>query len=205
VLLMPSMTRKMLSAPLLEPVFLKIPPGSFKTWKAYTDDMIHQGIPLAAMITRLAFSPPPKTFEMTFEPIQALTEKEVPVVLPLLESRETKNIIGLAPQMRQVAPPAEKKPPERIETGLLDAFSAAPDDTEEPEEEEEVVRKPAPRAAPKVRNSRPKAVEKPMEALAPPEEPDVNNNDGEVWEESDTELDDSVRSVMGDKMNKMLP
>jgi hypothetical protein len=196
VLLMPSMTRKMLSAPLLEPVFLKIPPGSFKTWKAYTDDMIHQGIPLAAMITRLSFSPPPKTFEITFEPVQALTDKEVPVVLPLLESRETKGILGVAPVMRQVAPPAPK-PPERIETGLLDAFSPAPEGEDE-DEPEIIPPKPAQKAAAKPRRA--KAVE-----AAPPEEVAPPAENGEDYEESDTELDDSVRSVMGDKMNKMLP
>jgi len=194
MLLMPTMTRNILPQPLLEPVFFKLPPGSFKTWKSYSDDMIQQGIPLAAMITRLSFSPPPKTFEIKFEPVQALSEKEVPVVLPLMESRETKSILGTAPQVRQIAP-AAPKPPERIETGLLEAFSQQTPQDEDDVPGQEVI--PPPRAA-----KRPRAVK----AAVPPQElaAPADNGGDEPWEESDTDLDDSVRSLMGDKLNNML-
>jgi hypothetical protein len=48
VLLIPSTTKNLLGAPLIEPVFFKIPPGSHKSWDRYKNEMIHAGIPLAS-------------------------------------------------------------------------------------------------------------------------------------------------------------
>src|SRR4249920_3570205 len=84
VLLMPSMTKKMLGSPLMEPVHLKIPPGSLKSLKKFSDELQHGGIPFASVVTRVAFSQE-RLFEMTFDIIQALTNAEAPLVLPMMK------------------------------------------------------------------------------------------------------------------------
>jgi hypothetical protein len=202
VLLMPYMTKKMLSVPLLEPVHLKIPPGSLKSLKLYSDELQQLGIPFASMITRVAFSTD-KLFQMTFKAVQALTDAEAPLVLPLMEDAQTRQILGSIPEIREIAPPM---PAEKVETGLLAAFKGQ----SEPESEEE---KPAPAPAPAPRQrgrpagsqNKPKVVE--MAAQAP--EPEASSTPAEgagdvTWEESDTEIDAALAKLVGDKMKNML-
>jgi hypothetical protein len=169
-------------------VYFKIPPGSFKSLKKYSDGLQHSGIPFAAIITRVSFAEG-SLFEMKFDILQALTNAEAPLVLPMMESNQTKSIIGNSAQVRQLAAPATAVP-ERIDTGLLQAFGA-PD--------------AAPAAAPKTRAPRAKKVDTVIDAEPNPAPPpaDVNNNDGEPWEESDTDLDETVRNLMN-KTNNML-
>lgn len=120
ILLMPAVTAKMLGSPLTEPVFLKVPPGSLTSLKNYGDALTHQGIPFEAVVTRISFSPD-KLFRMIFRGQQMLSDKEAPVVLPLLDDPRTKRLIGDQPiiqEIRDDGPP----PTETVETGLLGAF-----------------------------------------------------------------------------------
>src|SRR5262249_35379530 len=83
VLLMPKMTARVLGAPLTEPVYLKIPPGSFKALKQYSDSLKHAGHPYFGVVTQLGFAPD-QQFQLTFTAIQTLEDSEAPLVLPLL-------------------------------------------------------------------------------------------------------------------------
>jgi hypothetical protein len=112
--------------------------------------------------------------------------------------------------MRELPAP-EKKAPERIDTGLMEAFgevngngAAAPAQSAQSAES---ARRPRGRPAGVPNKPRPAPVIE-HEAAPPPAptatEPAAGVADGEEWEESDTDLDDTVAKLMGDKVNKMM-
>lgn len=193
ILLMPDMTKKILPAPLLEPVYFKIPPGSFKTWKKFDDELQHAGIPCQSFITRVSFVED-QQFEMKFEYLQALTNKEAPLVIPMKDAPQTMSIVGgMTGAPRQIAAPANKAP-ERIETGLMEAFGA-PQDAEEP-------------APPK--RTRAKKVQTidnapPVETTLADQSTDrlQAGDDDAPWEESDTDLDETVKRLMNKTSNML--
>ena len=76
--------------------------------EAYGDQLAHQGFPAAAVITRISFSPD-KLFQMKFEGKQVLTDKEAPLVLPLIDDPRTMRITGETPEIREVVTPAPVK------------------------------------------------------------------------------------------------
>jgi hypothetical protein len=194
VLLMPAMTKKMLGAPLTEPVHLKIPPASLKSLKRYSDELQSEGIPFAAVVTRVSFTPG-KQFEMAFETIEALGDKEADVVLPLMEHSQTRAILGTMPEVRQIAAPARGKPAEKVTSGLMEAFGAP----SAPSNNGQAVptRRGRPRAAPQtIENDEPQQTAKATEA--------AQHLESDTFEESDPDLDDTVNKLLGDKMNKML-
>lgn len=204
VLLMPAMTKKMLGTPLLEPVYLKIPPGSLKSLKKFSDELQHEGIPSAAVVTRISFSQD-RLFEFSFKVIQALTDAEAPRVLPMMEDQQTMAILGDSSSGIRELPAPEK--PERVETGLMEAFGELGGNGAD------ATGKPAPgkRGRPAGVPNKPKPA--PIiehEAAAPPPDPvraappAAGEADDENWEESDTDLDDTVVKLMGDKVNKMM-
>jgi hypothetical protein len=108
------------------PIFFKVPPASLKIWKAYTDDLQMRGAHYAAVITRVTFNPE-KTFEMAFDYLKPLTDGDAGLILPLLESAATRNIIGGSMQeFKQIGAVPPMDAPE--ETGFAAAFGkqAAP-------------------------------------------------------------------------------
>ncbi len=119
VLLLPALTKKMLGSPLLEPVFFKVPPGSFQAFKAYGAELKDEGYPPFGVVTRVGFHPD-KLFQVTFEGVKVLNEKEAEFVKPMLDSPTTRRIIGettLIPETKAV----ERREP--VETGLVEAFT----------------------------------------------------------------------------------
>lgn len=222
ILLMPAMTRKILKAPLLEPVHLKVPPASLRTYKAYRDGLANQGIPYASVVTRVAFSSE-RIFQMTFEAVQGLTDAEAGTVLPLMEHQQTKAIIGAIPGATVIdETPAIPPPSRRVETGLLAAFKESEIKQEASNGEDRSNVQPITQA-PKKRGRPPKpAVDRTAEDVelpadtqeaAPAPQPTPAPIAAAVpepeateapWEESDTDLDDTVAKLIGDKMGKML-
>lgn len=211
VLLMPYMTKKMLPAPLIEPVFFKVPPGSLKALKSYSDELVAQGIPFAAVITRVSFSSD-RLFQMNFSLVQALTDNEADTVLPLMDSPQTAQIVGSMPEIREIA---QELPEPRMDTGLLQAFGKG-----EPAEDRPVAKT---RGRPLGAKNKPKAVvidsdaeddgegeSEQKAAPAPKAKADAPTPDPEEgenalpWEESDDEIDVRLNKMMGDKMSKML-
>jgi hypothetical protein len=122
VLLMPKLTEKLLGAPLYDPVFFKIPPGSLNAMQTYDRFLKHNGIPFPSVITRISFNPN-ELYQMKFENVQNLSNKEAELVLPLLDAPITKRIIGLQPVIRELPPAQELRKVERVETGLVEAFT----------------------------------------------------------------------------------
>jgi hypothetical protein len=209
VILLPDMkTRPALGAPVLDPVFLKIPPASLKSWKAYCDDLTYQGIPYEAIITRIEFDPNAQ-FQMNFTLKQPLTNAEAPLVLPLLDSPLTRNLIGTMPELRQATPPL---PEERQETGLMAAFAAQQtlNDQAKTQMAAAVTNLPTKRGP-----GRPKRVVE-QEAVPEPKEeaneatPEVakpveqGERPQEDWEKTDATVDNSLEKLLSKRVGDML-
>lgn len=94
VLVMPTQTAKMFGKPLMEPVFLRVPPGSLDKLLELHDTMTGQGFHSATYVTRISFDPNQAHPSMIFTPHQPLTDAEGPVILPLVEDALGKRITG---------------------------------------------------------------------------------------------------------------
>jgi hypothetical protein len=126
VLLLPSLTARLLGTPLLEPVFLRVPPASLNDLGVFGDRMNAMGWHYSSFVTRASFDPHSEFPKFKFEEVQALTDGEAPVVLPMREDPQTLRITGedkrtaipgtarpTFPQAQQqpqlVAPPVERQ------------------------------------------------------------------------------------------------
>ena len=189
VLLRPEMTKKMIGAPIEEPVFLKIPPGSFKPLKILSDSLVHRGIPFMAVVTRIAFNPQ-QLFEMTFNVVKVLDNQEAKVVLPWEKAAQTLTIVkGSGP--RSIAAP---RPTDNIDSGLLQTF------TESPKQNGGAVAAPKPRGRPSKKNIEQAVVQATVAAQASTPEPSPPGD----YVESDPDLDEALVRLVGDKMGVML-
>lgn len=114
VLLLPTQTQAMFGTPLLEPVFLRVPAGSLNDLAIMGETMQKQGWHYASFITRVSFDPNEAHPKMIFRPLQALTDAEAPVVLPLREDTIAKRITGedttanISNGAPAIAPPAQQ-------------------------------------------------------------------------------------------------
>jgi hypothetical protein len=94
VLILPSMTKALLGAPLMEPVFLRVPAASLNDLALLGEGMQAQGFHYSSYITRIGFNPEKPHPQMTFRALQALTNKEAPLVLPMREDPVAIRITG---------------------------------------------------------------------------------------------------------------
>lgn len=94
VLILPSLTKALLGAPLMEPVFLRVPAASLNDLALLGEGMSAQGFHFSSYITRIGFNPEKPHPQMTFRALQALTDREAPVVLPLREDPTAIRITG---------------------------------------------------------------------------------------------------------------
>jgi hypothetical protein len=214
VLLMPAVTAKMLGSPLTEPAYLKVPPGSLVSLKQYGDQLAHQGFHPATVITRVSFAPD-KLFQMKFDGKQALTDKEAPLVLPLIDDPRTLRITGETAEIHEVAAaPAPKEEP--VETGLMEAFSQPAQETVPPNNGSAPVKRgrgrPAGTTKPKpvvIENTpaedEPNLMEMTAPAKAAPSKAKpVAPMQDTPWAEGDTELDREVSELLSQKVSNML-
>lgn len=104
VLLLPHQTGRMLGAPLMEPVFLRVPPASLQALSSYGEQLNAQGFHFAAVATRISFDPNEPHPKMIFQGLQALSDDEAPVVIPMRESIVSLRITGEdQPQQAMIA------------------------------------------------------------------------------------------------------
>jgi hypothetical protein len=195
VLLLPTMkTSPPLPDKVLEPIFLKIPPGSFGPFAAHSADLRRKGIPYPSCVTRLAFAPD-KLFQIKFSIAQMLTDAEAGHVLKLTKDQKTLDYIGTLPEIREVEEDEEESLLPQ-DTGLLDAFHATQTIVEMANVPEKRTRgRPRKPAEPA-----PAPVATPM-ASSPKPEP--GEPAGE-WEESDDVVEAELHALM-ERSAKMLP
>jgi hypothetical protein len=94
VLILPSLTKPLLGAALMEPVFLRIPAASLNDLAQLGEQMQAMGFHYSSFVTRIGFNPEKPHPQMTFRALQALTDREAPLVLPLREDAQTLRITG---------------------------------------------------------------------------------------------------------------
>lgn len=94
VLILPSMTKALLGAPLMEPVFLRVPAASLNDLALLGEGMQAQGFHFSSYITRIGFNPEKPHPQMTFRALQGLTDREAPLVLPMREEPVAFRITG---------------------------------------------------------------------------------------------------------------
>jgi hypothetical protein len=226
VLLMPSVTARMLGSPLKESVYLKIPPGSLVPLKMYSDLLMHQGLPFAAVITRISFDQK-QLFKMQFDAMQTLNDKDAEFVLPTIESPQTLRILGIQSEIREVTPrPGRQQAPE---SDGLEAFSKGQNIDEQgleqlkqlAQEQQPAAKRGRPRKSPDVAPAQAApaqiapaqeedlfappdgAVSRvPRPSAAPP--PKTKTLDGKPWQEASDELDEEVTALLNQKTNDML-
>lgn len=94
VLVLPSMTRQILGAPLMEPVFLRVPAASLNDLALLGEGMAAQGFHFSTYITRIGFNPEKPHPQMTFRALQPLADREAAMVLPLRSDPTAIRITG---------------------------------------------------------------------------------------------------------------
>lgn len=94
VLVLPTQTTPILGTPLMEPVFLRVPPDSLNALAIMGDGMANQGYHYSSYITRITFDPNKAHPCMVFRPLQGLTDAEAPVILDLRQDATVGRITG---------------------------------------------------------------------------------------------------------------
>jgi hypothetical protein len=94
VLILPSQTTRLLGAPLLEPVFLRIPPASLNDLAVFGETMSGQGWPFSSFVTRISFDQTLSHPKFIFRALQGLGDAEAKVVLGMREEMQAKRITG---------------------------------------------------------------------------------------------------------------
>jgi hypothetical protein len=94
VLVLPNLTQDLLGSPLMEPLFLRVPPASLNDLATFGEAMANQGYPYFSFVTRISFDPNQPHPKMVFRPLQVLTNAEAPVVLALRDDPIALRITG---------------------------------------------------------------------------------------------------------------
>ena len=94
VVVMPYQTAPILGAPLIEPVFLRVPPASLTSLAVMGDTMSGQGFHFSTYVTRIMFDPNEASPKMKFNPLQGITDQEAPVILELRADPTVGRITG---------------------------------------------------------------------------------------------------------------
>ena len=133
---MPAQTQKLLGAPLVEPVFLRVPAASLGALAQLGDEATRMGYPYFSFVTRVDFDPEKAYPKFRFQGIQLLGDAEAAKVLELREDPQSYRICsGEAGGPRQLAasaaqpavtftpapPPDHPPPPNDAEKAALAA------------------------------------------------------------------------------------
>jgi hypothetical protein len=193
VLLLPTLTTRLLGSPLLEPVFLRIPPASLNDLGTFGDRMNAMGWHYSSFVTRASFDPTSEYPKFKFEEVVALTDQEAPVVLPMRDEPQTLRITG---EDKTSAIPGAARPQLGF-TPQPTGLAIAP-----PVQTAAVLTTPTPSTAPP---AQPLATPTPQPAptttglgfatAASPSKPVVPDTGETV--ESDNALDEKIKSILG--------
>lgn len=94
VLVSPKQTLQALGTPLIEPVFLRIPPASLNDLAATGEAMEKQGFHYSTYMMRISFEQDKAHPQFVYRPLQKLSEAEGAVVMQLREDPLTMRITG---------------------------------------------------------------------------------------------------------------
>ena len=115
VLLVPALSARILGAPLLEPVFLRVPPASLDGLAKFGETAANEGWHYSTFVTRISFDQEQPHPKFLFKKLVPLTDAEAPVVLPMRESPIALRITGEDQHTDAVARLEQAKTPAQIE------------------------------------------------------------------------------------------
>lgn len=135
VVILPPLTKPFFNGvPLVEPVFLRVPPASLKNLAELHTQMAEvQGFHHATYVTRISFDPKEPHPKMVFQALQPLTDSEEPFVRKLMENPMNKRItegdivlpdrdvtaaVTGGADVNEIAEHKSEPKPERVETGF---------------------------------------------------------------------------------------
>lgn len=122
VFLLPAQSKQALGAPLLEPVFLRVPAGSLTALSATGLDMERQGWHYTQYVMQIGFDPLAAHPKMTFKPLQGLTDKDAPALAPLFTDPLVARILGDTTAALEGPKTVMQQPQD---TGIAEAMAAA--------------------------------------------------------------------------------
>lgn len=124
VLILPSQSALLFDgAPLMEPVFLRVPAASLNDLAILGEAMSKKGFHYSSYITRIGFQPDKAHPQMTFRALQKLGNDEAPIVLPMRTEPQSlritgENEVGKQKAVASIAPPKEAGAAGTVTTGF---------------------------------------------------------------------------------------
>ena len=94
VLMLPNVSKALFGEPVMEPIFLRVPPASLNALAQMGEQMDAQGYPYFSYITRISFDPNEAHPKMVFKALQPLTDAEAPVILQLRSDPQAGRIVN---------------------------------------------------------------------------------------------------------------
>lgn len=122
VLIVPKLTKDLLGAALMEPVFLRVPAASLNDLALLGEGMTAQGFHFSTYITRIGFDPTKPHPQMKFSALQPLAGREAALVMPLRDDPTSYRITGENDTGR-----ARPKPAAQVQHTTFVNQGAAPD------------------------------------------------------------------------------
>jgi hypothetical protein len=126
VMLLPSVSRALLGAALMEPVFLRVPAASLNDLALLGEGMASQGFHYSSYVTRIGFNPEKPHPQMTFRALQGLTDAEAPTVLGLRAEPTAIRITGEEEAKRNPAPAQVTAPVAPVQVAPVAPVQVAP-------------------------------------------------------------------------------
>lgn len=80
-----------------DPMLIRVPAASLKTWDQYVDLLKKRGVPPPAVVTKIGFDYTVAHPALTFKPVGFITDEMAAEVREVMESDTVQNIIGGAP------------------------------------------------------------------------------------------------------------
>lgn len=94
VLLLPSDTQRLLGAPLMEPVFLRVPPASLTDLANFGEQKAREQWHYSSFVTRISFDVTKAHPQFIFKGVMPLGSEEAKIVMELREDMQAKRITG---------------------------------------------------------------------------------------------------------------
>lgn len=128
VLVVPSMTQAILGSPLIEPVFLRVPPASLNNLSVMGETMASQGWPFHSFVCRITFDPDQPHPKMVFRPISKLEDADAAAINELRKDLVSTRITGedQMDQPRLAPPPAQPALAAPVQRPLAPVSTVAP-------------------------------------------------------------------------------
>lgn len=212
VLVMPTQSAAVFGQPLMEPMFLRVPPDSLQSLARMGETMTAQGYHYSTYLTRITFDPLKAHPSMVFRPVQPLSDAEAEVVIELQNSPQAGRITGGDPaqqgikMIEQAAPNTSWVPPAAVTAPVTERPNAGLSSMPPKPAQQQVdavvavvntgLGKPVPKnaEAPKKPRAKPAPVQEAAPALAP--QSNGQQADTGVSEPSDDELDAEIAKLI---------